>query len=247
MKRYILIGPLCVLGLWFAVTLTGLVDPLLLPGPVKVFAALGRLIASQKLWVDLYRTVLRWLSGVVLGVCIGVPLGIILGYFDRAYRSFELIIDFFRSVPSLALFPLFFVLFGLGEMSKVSVAAWATLVLLLVNTVYGVKYARASRLRLARLLGATTVQVFTKIVFPSALPHISAGMRVALSIALIVTVGSEMILGGQHGLGKSIMDASFRFDMSEMYATLIVVGVIGYVANRVFLLLEHKAIHWRGH
>ena len=99
---------------------------------------------------------------------------------------------------------------------------------------------------MAKALKASRWQTFSKVVFPAALPEISAGLRVSLSIGLIVTIGSEMILGANFGLGKRVLDASMVYNMSEMYAIIILVGLLGYFSNKLFVLIEEKVIHWRG-
>lgn len=247
MKRiYLIVGPSGFVLLWFIITLFPLVSPILLPPPHRIAKAGYDLFVSLRIFPDLFYTICLWLAGLFLGIFIGVPLGILMGYFEKVHKSLELLIDFFRSLPSIVLYPVFVIIFGLGVFSKIAVVVFASALYIIINTIYGVKYSRESRFMLAKLLRATKLQTFTKIVIPSALADIFAGIRTSLSIGLIVTVGSEMIMGGNLGLGKRVLDASMVYNMSEMYALIIVVGLLGYGSNKIFVLIEDRVIHWRG-
>jgi len=246
MKKEVVVGPLLVLVLWFLLNALHVVKPVFLPSIDRVFSELYRLFATGQILGDLGGTVMRWIIGLAVGVCIGVPLGMLMGYSDRVYGSLEIVVDFFRSVPAMTLFPLFLVFFGLGDKAKISIAAWGSLLYVMVSAMYGVKHSRHTRLMVAKTLRATPLQTFTKFVFPDALPEIAGGMRVAISLSLVLVVASEMMMGTSLGLGKRILDASLVYNMSQMYATIIVAGLVGYISNKLFVLLESKLIHWAG-
>lgn len=245
-KKYLILGPLSVLLLWIILTATGIISPVLLPSPLKVIITLGRLFGSFEILPDFFKTIYLWLVGLIIGILIGTPIGVLMGYSDKIYAFLEVIIDFFRSLPSIVLYPLFIIFFGLGDLPKIAIVIFATSLYTAINTIYGVKYSRESRLVVVKVLRATKWQTFSKVIFPSALPEISAGIRISLSIGLIVTVGSEMILGANYGLGKKVLDASMVYNTSEMYALIVVVGFLGYVSNKFFVFIEDKVIHWRG-
>lgn len=246
MKKFLILGPMGILVFWFFLTTFKVVSPILLPSPTKVFATLFLLFSSNTILPDLLKTLSLWIPGLCIGFAIGIPIGILMGYSDKIYASFEILIDFFRSLPSIVLYPLFIVFFGLGDLPKIAIVIFATSLYTAVNTIYGVKYGRESRLMVAKALKANKWQTFSKVILPAALPEISAGLRVSLSIGLIVTIGSEMILGANFGLGKRVLDASMVYNMSEMYAIIILVGLLGYFSNKLFVLIEEKVIHWRG-
>ena len=246
MRRYIILGPIVVAILWFILTSFHVVKPIFLPSPVNVVVTLYKLFVNGTILPDLIKTVYRWIVGLLIGISLGIPLGMLMGYSDKIYNSLEVVVDFFRSIPAMTLFPLFLVFFGLGDKPKVAVSCWAALLYVLINAMYGVKHSRGFRLIVAKSLRATPFQTFTKIIFPDALPEIAGGIRVALSLSLIVTVASEMIMGTKFGLGRRIFDSALIYHMSEMYATIIIAGLLGYLSNKLFVLFENKLIHWAG-
>lgn len=207
---------------------------------------LYHLFATGEVLADLGTTLMRWVLGLLIGVAIGVPVGMLMGYSDKIYNALELVVDFFRSIPAMTLFPLFLVFLGLGNAPKVAVAAWGTFLYVLVSSMYGVKHSREARLTLAKTLRATRVQTFVKFIFPDALPEIAGGVRIGISLSLVLVVAAEMIMGTRFGLGKRIYDAALVYDMSGMYATIIVAGLLGFLSNKAFLLFENRIVHWGG-
>lgn len=245
MKKYlIIIGPFVILLFWFLLSSFKLIKPIFLPSPIEVMASLIDLTIRGKIFIDLFPTVYRWLFGLMIGMVIGIPLGLIMGYSDKIYKILEVPMDFFRSIPVMTLFPLFLVFFGLGDKSKIAVSAWSALLFILINTIYGVRHSRELRLIVAKTLKATKIKTLSKIIFPSALPEIFVGVRVALSLSLIVVVASEMIMGTKYGLGKKIFESALIYDMSIMYAYIIYAGLLGYFSNKLLVLSEHRFIHW---
>lgn len=245
MKRYFLLGPLGLIAVWLAVTHAGLIDLFFLPKPESVCLALWRLFASKSILPDIRSTTFRWLAGLAGGVLVGIPLGVLMGIQQRIYAALELVVDFFRSVPTMTLFPLFLVFFGIGDQAKIYIAAWATLLYVVVNTLYGVRQVKEGRLKVAKVLRATRWQTLTKVVIPDALPSIFVGLRIALSMSLVVVVASEMIMGGStSGLGRRIFDSALIYRIPEMYALIVVTGLLGYISNKLFALAEARIVHW---
>jgi len=246
MKKEIIIGPILLLIIWAILTSLHIIKPIFLPSIGSVISELYKLFATGKILGDLGSTLMRWIIGLAIGVAIGVPVGMLMGYSNKIYSSLEIIVDFFRSIPAMTLFPLFLVFFGIGNTAKISISAWGALLYVLVSAMYGVRHSREARLMVAKTLRATPFQTFTKFIFPDALPEIAGGIRVGISLSLVLVVASEMIMGTRLGLGKRIFDAALVYNMSEMYATIIIAGLLGYLSNKLFLLVENKAIHWTG-
>jgi NitT/TauT family transport system permease protein len=243
-KNLLFLGPLVVLGIWFLVTYFGFIKPIFLPSPIITFTKLFSLVFTGKIISDVEWTVIRWLTGLSIGVFLGIPIGVFMGFSKRAYESLEVIVDFFRSIPIMTLFPLALVLFGIGNQSKIALAAWASVIYVIINTIYGVRHVKESRLMMARSFNATTFQIFTKITFPDALPEIFVGIRMSISMSLVIVVATEMIMGTNVGLGKRIFDAAIVYQMAEMYACIIIAGFLGYFSNKLFVHFENKVIHW---
>ncbi|WP_246725620.1 ABC transporter permease, partial [Beijerinckia sp. L45] len=199
--------------IWAAANATGVVTPRLLPSPFLTAEALVRGIWSEGLGFDLGYTVRRTLEAFALASVIGVPIGLVIGSSVRVYRSMEFLIDFFRSTPATALFPLFMIIFGLGDGAKIAVAAFSAALILIFNVAYGVMNARPTRTLAARVMGASRLRVFCDVTFYESLPQTFVGVRTAVSLALVVVIVAEMFIGSDNGLGKRIIDAQITFDM----------------------------------
>ena len=144
---------------------------------------------------------------------IAIPLGIVLGSSERLYRSLEFVIDFFRSTPASAMFPLFLVLFGVGDETKISVAAFGAVLVILFNVAYGVMNARKTRLLAAKVMGASRLRVLFDVMLLESLPQTFVGLRNGVSLALVIIVVAEMFIGSHDGLGHRVFEAQQLFDM----------------------------------
>jgi NitT/TauT family transport system permease protein len=241
-----LIGPLALVAVWFLVTVTKMVDPFFLPSPYIVGKQLGALLLQGVTYEHLVKTFYRMMAGYSIAAAIGVPLGIVLGYWEKIYDSVEFIIDFFRSFPATAMFPLFMLAFGLGDGSKIALVVFGCALLILVNTTYGVHGGSRTRKMVAETMKAPEAYIMAKVVLPEALPQIAAGLRLALSLSLIIVVVLEMFIGTTRGLGYLIYNAHMTYQIADMYAYIVLAGLIGYFINQGFVKLEDKVIHWAG-
>ncbi len=203
--------------------------------------------ATGGLFTDLSETFIRTLKAFFLATLAGVPFGILIGSSQKVYRSVEFLIDFFRSTPATAMFPLFMVIFGLGDFSKVAVAAFAAWLIVVFNGAYGVMNARRTRVLAARIMGASRLRIFKDVLFYESLPQILIGLRTAVSLSLVVIVVAEMFIGSDNGIGKRIIDSQITFDLPQLYGTILVAGVLGYGLNLGFLMLEKLVVHWAGY
>ena len=146
----------------------------------------------------------------------------------------------------MSLIPLFLILLGVGELSRVSVVIFSCSLINLVNSLYGVRSTNDSHLAVAKVFGASRWTVLTRIVLPGSLPHVAAGLRTTLSISLVVVVVGEMLVGSGDGIGQRIQEARFVYEVTDMYALLLALGLIGFGLNRGFVWLESRALHWTG-
>jgi NitT/TauT family transport system permease protein len=239
-------GPALLVGTWWVAYAGTLVDPHLLPSPFATLADTWTNTISGHLTRDFAQTLLRVAYAFAIAAGIGVPLGIVLGAHVSLYRSIEFLIDFFRSTPATALFPLFLLLFGLGEFSKVSVAAFAASLVIVFNVAYGVMNARQTRIVAARSMGANRLRIFTDVIFFETLPQTFVGLRTAISLALVVVIVAEMFIGAVDGLGHRIIDAQISYQLTDMYGSILAAGAMGYGANLSFLVVEKFFVHWAG-
>ena len=241
-----LVGPAILLLVWAFVHATGLVTGRLLPSPFQTIEAVATGLAGGDLAYDLGQTVLRTLKAFALALGLGLPLGIAVGSSERVYRAIEFLIDFFRSTPATALFPLFMIIFGLGDFSKVAVAAFSAFLIILFNVAYGVMNARPTRMLAARVMGASRLRIFAQVTLFESLPQTFVGVRTAVSLALVVIIVAEMFIGSDSGLGKRIIDAQITFDMPGLYGTILMTGALGYAFNLSLFALERRLVHWAG-
>jgi len=240
------VGPLILFVAWDLVVRLGFIKPILLPTPMATLGALFSGLAGGPLLTDFAVTVLRTLEAFLIAAVIGVPLGVVLGSNEKAYRSVEFLIDFFRSTPSSALIPLFLLIFGVSDINKVAIAAFGALLIVVFNSAYGVINARKQRVMAARVMGASRGQVFKDVLIWESLQPTFVGLRSAVSMALVIVIVAEMFIGSDSGLGHRIIDAQQVLNVKSMYAAILAAGALGYALNVLFLVAERKIVHWSG-
>ena len=170
----------------------------------------------------------------------------LLGSNERAYRSVEFLIDFFRSTPSSALIPLFLLIFGVSDINKVAIAAFGALLIVVFNSAYGVINARKQRVMAAKVMGASRWQIFKDVLVWESLQPTLRGPAHAVSMALVIVIVAEMFIGSDNGLGHRIIDAQQVLNVKSMYAAILAAGALGYALNILFLLAERRIVHWSG-
>ncbi len=240
------LGVIGLIALWYLAVWIRIVDPVLLPSPTDTFQAMYKGLAGGRLGFDFVKTVERTILATVIAAAIAIPLGIFLGASERLYRSVEFVVDFFRSTPASAMFPLFLVLFGVGNETKISVAAFGAALVILFNVAYGVMNARKTRLLAAKVMGASRLQVLTGVVLLESMPQTFIGLRNGVSLALVIIVVAEMFIGSTDGLGHRVFEAQQLFNMPDMYAAIFAAGALGYGLNLLFLVVERHFVHWSG-
>lgn len=246
MRKYTFIGPILLILIWAVASQLQLVDKFFLPDPFTTIKKLIHLLGSGAIIGDLISTLERVIWAFIIALVIGLPLGLLLGRAEKIYRSVEFIIDFFRSTPATALFPLFLLVFGITDISKIAVAAFASMLIIIFNTAYGVIHAKKSRVLAAQIMGATKAQIFRWILFWESLPQTFIGLRSAISLSLVLIVVTEMFIGTTSGLGRKIIDSQITYEIPTMYATILLAGIVGYLLNLLLLSVEKRFLHWSG-
>jgi ABC-type nitrate/sulfonate/bicarbonate transport system permease component len=240
------VGPVLLIAIWWVAYKGQLVNKDLLPSPFDTLRDTGASIAAGKMTTDFVRTLVRVGYSVLIAVVAGVPVGIVLGANAAIYRSLEFIIDFFRSTPATALFPLFLLLFGLGDFAKIAVAAFASWLAIVFYVAYGVMNARQTRILAAHSMGASSLRIFRDVIFYETLPQIFIGLRSAVSLALVVIIVAEMFIGATDGIGHRIIDAQISYSLTDMYGSILIAGGMGYGLNLALLIIERSIVHWSG-
>ena len=243
LKSYVLV-PFIIFAAVLIIYYLNIFNKLMFPNPIIVLKIFFSLFISKEMYLDLLLTLYRVILGIIISILIGVSFGVFLGYYNKVYDQFAFIIDFFRSIPVTALFPLALLFFGIGNTSKILLAAWVATLIIIVNTFYGVRHANKAYFKMAKIYNLSKFYVLSHIVFPAALPSIFSGIRVGVSLVLIVVIVSEMFIGSVNGLGYSLLNAQLTYNIAKMYAFIIITGLLGYFLNRIFLFLERRIIHW---
>ncbi|MGH7825967.1 MAG: ABC transporter permease [Candidatus Binatia bacterium] len=215
-----------------------------IPPVSQIIASLARIIASGEVAGHILTTLMRFLTGYLIAAVIAVTLGVILGYCPFAYSLLDTLIEFLRPMPSVAIIPVAILLLGLGDGMIVAVTVYASIWAILINTIEGVKNIDPVLLQTGRTFGLGRWRFLKTIVLPAASPYIVTGLRISLAIALILVTTAEMIAGGK-GLGFFILDEERSLRNSNMYAGILLVSLLGYLLNRVFLALEARVMRWR--
>jgi ABC-type nitrate/sulfonate/bicarbonate transport system permease component len=240
------IGPVVLFIVWDLAVRLGFVKAILLPPPIDTILTLLNGLAGGPLLTDFAVTLWRTLQAFLIAGVVGVPLGVLLGSNEKAYRSVEFLIDFFRSTPSSALIPLFLMIFGVSDINKVAIAAFGALLIVVFNSAYGVINARKQRVMAAKVMGASRWQVFKDVLVWESLQPSFVGLRSAVSMALVIVIVAEMFIGSDSGLGNRIINSQQVMNVRAMYASILAAGVMGYTLNVLFLVAERRIVHWSG-
>jgi sulfonate transport system permease protein len=197
----------------------------------------------DRFFSDLVPSVARFLSGLVVGTLAGLVLGVLMGLQPRLRRDLAPVTEFVRAIPTAGLVPVALLLFGAGYGMETLLVAAAVFFPILVSTTDGVRSVDPVNVEVAKSYGLSPAQRLWRVIVPAATPRILAGARIALSIGLAAMVIANM-LASSSGLGYVIIDAKTRFDLAAMWAGLLMIGVLGTLANAAFLLLQRRLLGW---
>jgi len=230
-------------ALWELAGRGGWVHKLFFPPLSKILAALWATLASGEIVGHIGVSLWRGALGYALAALCAITLGVLMGYWRRAWEAGELVIEFLRAVPPPAIVPVAMVLFGIGDGMKVFVIFMSCSFPILVNTIDGVRGVDPVLIRTAQTFGHPGATILRKVVLPAASPFIMTGLRIALAIALILVVISEMV-GATSGIGYFILAAQRTFEVPRMYAGMLALALLGFVLNRCFLLIDARLMAW---
>jgi len=233
-----------VLVLWEAMPRLGFIDPFLLPAFSDVLDKLIHLITSGDMNRHFLVSFNRSFIGFIIGVGIAIPLGIFMGWYSKLEEIVDPVLQACRSSSVLALYPVFLLLFGLGEVSKTAIIIWGTLWPALLNTITGVKNTDPVLIKAARSMGVSNFGLLYKVVIPGSLPYILMGLRLSASNSILILVAAEMI-GANAGLGFMIFYMEERYAIPEMYAGIIMLSAIGVLVNYLLVSLEGRLTRWQ--
>lgn len=237
----------CVLlffAIWEFLPRAGLVSSAFLSPPSAVLAAIVQLVQTGQLGKHVAASLQRSLAGLMLAVVAGVALGLLMGVVRRFEAFVDPLLQLFRQVSALALFPVFLLFFGIGEASKIAIIFWAAFWPVLLNTISGVKQVEKLLIHSALSMGASRGFIFFKVILPAAAPSIFTGIRLAGAYSITALVAAEMI-GSHAGLGFLTLNSQEIFQIPSMYAGIVLLAVLGLALNYVLALLEKRLTRWR--
>jgi ABC-type nitrate/sulfonate/bicarbonate transport system permease component len=185
----------------------------------------------------------RFAAGYAIGASVGVAVGVSMGSSRRVRQALEPLVELLRATPAIALVPALIVILGVGDRMRIAVIAFGVVFPVLVNSMDGVRAASPELRETASLFRMGRAERILRVDLPAALPSIFAGLRVAVSIGLVMVVVSEFV-GGGDGLGHYILVEQSQFNIPEMYAGILFLGLLGFVLNGVFVLVERRALFW---
>lgn len=237
----------CVLlffAIWEFLPRAGLVNSAFLSPPSAVLAAIVQLAQTGQLGKHVAASLQRSLAGLILAVVAGVALGLLMGVVRRFEAFVDPLLQLFRQVSALALFPVFLLFFGIGEASKIAIIFWAAFWPVLLNTISGVKQVEKLLIHSALSMGASRGFIFFKVILPAAAPSIFTGIRLAGAYSITALVAAEMI-GSHAGLGFLTLNSQEIFQIPSMYAGIVLLAVLGLALNYGLALLEKRLTRWR--
>lgn len=203
-----------------------------------------QLAKSGGLQANLSASLIRSGVGFGLAIVAAVPLGLLIAWYRPLASFLNPVLELFRNTAALALLPVFTLLLGIGETSKIAIVAYASFFPVLLNTIAGVRTVDPTLIRAARTMGLPNFAMFQKVVLPSAVPTIFTGIRMAGAASILVLIAAEMA-GAKAGLGYLIMNDQSSFRIPEMYAGILTISVLGLLVNTVLVRLERHFSRWR--
>ncbi|RLL45499.1 ABC transporter permease [Oceanobacillus piezotolerans] len=230
--------------IWEVAPRIGLVDAIFLPPLSEVLVAWFELIRSGDLFTHFSASITRSFLGFILAIAIAIPLGLMIGWYPIVHELFSPILELFRNTAALALLPVFILILGIGETSKVAIILFACLWPLLLNTINAVRNVDPLLIKCAKSMNLTSFQLFYKVIIPASVPTIFTGIRLAGTSSILVLIAAEMV-GAKEGLGFFISYTQFNFQIAEMYAGIITISLLGLLLNQLLVSLEKRFSRWK--
>lgn len=229
---------------WEILPRAEIIDPVFLPSLSTVIESLFLMITSGELLKHTLISFQRALIGFGLATALAVPLAFLIGWFKTIEKYLDPPLQAFRQLPTLALFPVFILVFGIGEVSKIAIIAKATFWPIFLNTVSGVSQLDPLLVKTARSMGVTSFGMFRRVVLPATIPSMFSGLRLSATTALLMLVAAEM-LGASSGIGFLIFNTEARFMIPEMYAAIMALTFYGIVLNYGLIAVQKRVSRWK--
>ncbi|MEH7481884.1 ABC transporter permease [Neobacillus drentensis] len=224
------IGWILVLSIWSIAAAFS--DPQFLPSPLVVWQGAIDLSKDGSLFKYMGASFLRVIIGWTLGNVVAIPIGLLIGRFSTLRVVLDPIINFIRFIPPLAFITLFMLWFGIGEQSKIFLIMYATFFIVIINTITGVLFVEEDKIRSARSMGASEVQIMFHVIIPASLPYIFTGAKLAMGSSFTAIVGAEMVAANE-GIGYMIWNSRLYFKTDWIFVGLVTLGLMGFLMDRI--------------
>ena len=241
-KRIVAVAAFLIL--WEVAPRVGLVDRTFLVPFSEAVKALITLVQNGQLWDNTQASLVRSLAGFGIAIGVGVPLGLLIGWYRPVAEILGPLLELFRNTAALALLPVFILLLGIGETSKIAIVVYACTWPILLNTVSAVRSVDPVLVKSARSMALPAPRLFAKVILPASVPTIFTGIRLAGSGSILVLIAAEMV-GAKAGLGYLVNVSQQNFAIPDMYAAIIAISVLGLVFNHLLVALERRLTRWR--
>ncbi|WP_300455090.1 ABC transporter permease [Desulfobacula sp.] len=236
--------PILILIVWDLFTRFSTISPFILPDPLSIAIKFIENMKNGEFFSNTMISLKRSMGGFLVGSFLGIASGILIGWSTFWEHLTDLLINFVRSVPKTALAPLFIVWFGIGDTSKILLIAFSSYFFTVIPTIEGVKNVDTILVKSAQSMGAGQWQIMTTVILPASLPSIFAGIRLAVTTSLLVLVMVE-IIAGNDGLGFMLEEARGNLNMATMFATLLLLGILGYALDSFMQFMGKILMPWR--
>lgn len=233
--------PILLVGVWWFASSNS--SSFYFPSLDEIMTRFGDLWLSEAFVVHVVPSLRNFGLGFVLGVTIGILFGLALGSMPHTYRALSPTLEFIRATPAIALIPLTIVLLGTDVVQKVAIIAFACMWPTLLNTVDGVRAVDPLVRDVTRSYRVGVWDSSVRVFLRSATPQIIAGMRTSVAVAVVAMVGSELFASSE-GIGYFVLQSQRTYAMTDMWAGLIMLGLLGYGLNLLFALLERRTLRW---
>ncbi|MEY4442426.1 MAG: hypothetical protein RL442_1426 [Pseudomonadota bacterium] len=241
----LLLLPWCLLILgWHLMATSGWVNEALMPKPAHVASKFIELLIGGRLGMDILKSTQRVVLGVSLGIALAVPLGFLIGWYKDARTFLDPLINFFRALPPIALIPLVIVYFGIDEPAKVIILFYASFFAGVIVMYEGVSQISPIYIKVAKTLGATEWEIFSRVIVPLTMPHILTAFRVALGVAWATLVASELV-AAQQGLGALIQSAGSYFQIDIIYVGIVSIGSVALAMDLALRAVSLRLVRWQ--
>ncbi|MCD8356391.1 MAG: ABC transporter permease [Clostridia bacterium] len=238
-----LIIPIILIILWQLAANGGMINIQLFPSPAKIWQAFVKSVGNGNLQANILVSLRRVLIGYIYGAVLGIVVGVVFGLSKKTYRLFSFLLEILRPIPIIAWVPVLIMILGIGELSKIIVIMIGSFWSIFLNTYDGIRSVDTRYLEVADMFMKTKRETVCNVMLPAALPSIFTGLRIGIGSAWISVIGAELIASSA-GLGYMISYSREMAQPANMYVSVLMIGIIGFLLNTILKFIETR-MEWK--